>query len=161
MSVLSQLGRRNYVSESRLASLLTELKELGQLPEQTSRAAIKRARDQAISDLSAQYGTLMKTKKIPLEGGEGELSVCFLDPVATLVTCLEQCVPFRGYMSSCLEKLQGTTNLGESLCTRTRSVRGTSCATSTSERPRRSTGHLFSLEMLAFPPNTCGLPFAV
>ena len=105
MSVLSQLGRPNYVSESGLASLPTELKELGQLPEQTSRTSIKRARDQAISDLSAQYGTLMKTKKIPLEGGEGELSVCFLDPVATLVTCLEQCVPFRVYMSSCLEKV--------------------------------------------------------
>lgn len=105
MSALSQLGRRNYVSESGLASLLQELKELGQLPEQTSRASIKRARDQALTGLSAQYGDLMKMKKIPLENGEGELSVCYLDPIATLVTCLEQCAPFRVYMSSCLQKV--------------------------------------------------------
>ena len=105
MSALSQLGRRDYVSESGLASLLKELKELGQLPEQTSRASIKRARDQALTDLSAQYGDLMKMKKIPLENGEGELSVSYLDPIATLVTCLEQCALFRAYMSSCLQKV--------------------------------------------------------
>ena len=64
MSALSQLGRRNYVSESGLASLLQELKELGQLPEQTSRASIKRARDQALTDLEREnyrFATLIQS----------------------------------------------------------------------------------------------------
>ena len=61
------------------------------------------------------------------------------------------------WLLACEKRFQATIDPGASRCTRTRSVRATNCATSTSERSRRSTGLSWSTALLASPMSTCGL----
>ena len=65
MSALTSLGRKSYVSQRGLAAVLSELKDMDEAPEATSRQSIKRARDKEL-EISTPYGSLWSTFEFPV-----------------------------------------------------------------------------------------------
>ena len=67
---LANLGRKKFISQAALSSLLKELNELPELPETTSRSSVKRARD-AETKIATPLGPLMIERELKLASGEG------------------------------------------------------------------------------------------
>lgn len=67
---LANLGRKKFISQAALSSLLKELNELEELPETTSRSSLKRARD-AEMQIVTPLGPLMIKREMKLASGEG------------------------------------------------------------------------------------------
>ena len=79
---LADLGRKRFVSQNALAELLKELRELPELPTQTSRSSIKRARDVKM-DISTPLGPLFTKKTLPGNDGE-KVEVVIAEPACHL-----------------------------------------------------------------------------
>ena len=69
---LANLGRKKFISQAALSSLLNELKELPELPEATSRSSVKRARDGEMQ-IQTPLGPLIINRELKLSSGEGTL----------------------------------------------------------------------------------------
>ena len=102
---LSKLGRKTYVSETGLASVLKEISDSGlPVPEHASRRTVKRARVLALTDLAGLYGPLIKSLSIPAIDKDEVIDFHYLDPVAVLARAAEHCQPFQNWLRLCLEQ---------------------------------------------------------
>ena len=84
--VLANLGRRSYASTSALASLFQELRELqerGVSDLSSSRASIRRAREEAVR-VSTQHGPLFREVALPMLGRAEPLVLELVNPAAML-----------------------------------------------------------------------------
>eukprot|EP00973_Karenia_brevis_P067410 9375326-Karenia_brevis.AAC.1 len=84
---LASLGRRRYVSISAMAELCTELRE-GGIPSNTSRASIKRARDEFLK----------------LERPNKEWQLLYTHPIAMLVHAVQESAEFASVLGEALRK---------------------------------------------------------
>ena len=69
---LADLGRKKYVSQSALSSVLSELKALDHVPDATSRSTIKRKREEKM-DITTPLGKVFNV--IPLDCVDGSRSL--------------------------------------------------------------------------------------
>ena len=69
---LADLGRKKYVSQSALSSVLSELKALDHVPDATSRPTIKRKREEKM-DITTPLGKVFNV--IPLDCVDGSRSL--------------------------------------------------------------------------------------
>ena len=99
--LLASLGRRRYVSESALAELLKEVKEVG-MPDASSRSSIKRARKAVIDEIQTEFGPLIQSFEVPLEGG-GTDKFDFIHPGALVSHALRNIPAYRDFVK---ERLQ-------------------------------------------------------
>ena len=88
-ALLCQLGRKSYVSQRGLSSVLRAIKDSGEVPDVTSRSSIKRAREAALADTATQFGPLMRAMDISLAVPGKAVSIKYVDPVCLLCHVLE------------------------------------------------------------------------
>ena len=69
-SILPMLGRKSYVSQHGLESVLTDLKACGLLADDvtSSRSSIKRAREEDLASHASVFGPLVQKMEVPVEG---------------------------------------------------------------------------------------------
>ena len=59
---VAALGRKTFISQSGPSEVLTAIKKTGQIPEATSKATVKRRREDAVS-IETPYGSLIQMMK--------------------------------------------------------------------------------------------------
>ena len=91
--MLTQLGRKHFVSERGLAAVLQELQEAGLLTEDlaSSRSSIKRARDDEVTVVTA-YGQLIR--RLDIANDDKTQSTFHYSPSGWLSSCLrcQRCI---------------------------------------------------------------------
>jgi hypothetical protein len=109
--ILANLGRRSYVSQSGLASVLKELRDAGgQLPNAISRDSIKRAR-QAEINADTTWGHMIQTLSINLEDPIESCEITYINPIAMLSHAASNCPQFGRLLKKRLdEKPAGPTS---------------------------------------------------
>ena len=109
--VLAALGRRSYVSQSALAEVLKEIREIGYVPETSSRSSIKRARQEAL-DIQTPHGKLLQRLKITFQHPEtkvrSEGHIDYIHPVAMLFHAAATCQDFAAQLLSRLAETPNT-----------------------------------------------------
>ena len=93
-SILPMLGRKSYVSQHGLESVLTDLKACGLLADDvtSSRSSIKRAREEDLASHTSVFGPLVQKMEVPVEGqsnkdGRGAIHPPSCLPEARLQLC--------------------------------------------------------------------------
>ena len=84
---LSMLGRKSYVSQRGLESVLTDLKASGLLADDvtSSRSSIKRAREEDLASLTGIFGPLVQKMEVPVDGQcKKTVVVPYIHPAAFL-----------------------------------------------------------------------------
>ncbi|CAE7508984.1 UBC6 [Symbiodinium sp. CCMP2592] len=84
---LAMLGRKAYVSQHGIESVLTDLKKSGLLADDvtSSRSSIKRAREEDLASLTGVYGPLVQKMEVPVEGQCNKtVTVPYIHPAAFL-----------------------------------------------------------------------------
>ena len=97
---LARLGRKAYISQSGLATLLTELKAIGGLPAVTSRSSIKRSRDRE-ADRVTRYGNVMQELRIDVNGDA--VAFDYVHPIAFLEYAAGHCDAFSKELEQCVD----------------------------------------------------------
>ena len=86
---ISKLGRKSFISQAALAEILTAVRDSGELPQATSKATVKRRRDNGIS-VDTPYGPLVHMKTLVSKDGSA-LDVPFANPAAWLYHTSRNC----------------------------------------------------------------------
>ena len=96
---LASLGRKSYVSLNGLETLLAELRDIGHIPETSSRRTIKRARDSETRG-ETSMGAIFQSLTVNIQDKEGRLKEHVLPMVylpALLAHCLASLQGFRDF----------------------------------------------------------------
>lgn len=108
MSRLSSIGRQRYVSSSALAAVLKDVQQHG-MPSATSRSSIKRSREKELSEMTNQFGSILRYTDFEPENEEdNQIRLPFIHPFVFLQHCMSQCDAFQRYWNEYL------TGVGES-----------------------------------------------
>ena len=99
---LAHVGRSKYVSQSALASVLAEVRELGKVPEACSRSTLKRARDEEIN-IKTPYGDLMQSVAIDMNNGS-QRHFSYIHPLALIWYLCSVSLQFKEFMSDKLRE---------------------------------------------------------
>ena len=93
---LHHLGRRSYVSQSGLASILKDLRESIDLQVPTARSSIKRSRDADPTAPRANtiYGPILRSMPVQLEEPSEDYSLNYAHPASMLAHCIHSCPAF-------------------------------------------------------------------
>jgi hypothetical protein len=102
---LASLGRASYISQSGLAAVLNELHANGQLQFSTSRASIKRARDENIR-IVTPYGPLVRSMSVQLENPSEMHDITYVHPAAMLAHAASSCDAFGIFLKQTLDRMQ-------------------------------------------------------
>ena len=86
---ISKLGRKSFISQAAVAEILTAVRDSGELPQATSKATVKRRRDNGIS-VDTPYGPLVHMKTLVSKDGSA-LDVPFANPAAWLYHTSRNC----------------------------------------------------------------------
>ena len=113
----SSLGRKVYVSQRGLESVLKELKEAGHLADEmtSSRRSIKRAREEDLASRTTTYGPLIQEMELAREDGSGTIKVPYVAPAAFLAHIAQQ-ASFGGFLAQKLEEQPSTHQAPWHLC---------------------------------------------
>lgn len=79
---IAALGRRSFMSQNALSEVLTSIKNSGELPSHTSKATVKRRRDEAVA-VDTPYGPLIQSFKTDMQDGS-QMELPFCHPAAML-----------------------------------------------------------------------------
>ena len=90
------------MSQSALASVLAELRELGEIPDACSRSSLKRARDEDMA-IQTPYGDLMQTVPIDMKNGS-QRQFSFIHPLALIYHLCAVSLQFKEFMSDKLRE---------------------------------------------------------
>ena len=96
---LSRIGRKHYVSQAGLVSILEAVRESG-LPRGISKSAVKRSRQSAMQ-VETPYGSMLKQWSLVDTKGR-EVKVEYLHPLACLWHALHTCAKFRAFFENIL-----------------------------------------------------------
>ena len=101
MANLASIGRDRYVSQSGLAAILKEIQTHG-LPENISRSAVKRSREQDLKGMQNEYGEIIIEHKFDMVNSTKQESFHFVNPWCFLQHILTNSEPFKGYFTKYL-----------------------------------------------------------
>ena len=101
MANLASIGRDRYVSQSGLAAILKEIQTHG-LPENISRSAVKRSREQDLKGMRNEYGEIIIEHKFDMVNSTKQESFHFVNPWCFLQHILTNSEPFKGYFTKYL-----------------------------------------------------------
>ncbi len=105
---LSCIGRKAFVSQSGLAKVLQELKELPDLPSATSRSSLKRSRDRWTDSCTTPFGQILQEIDLQKADGSGTIKAPILHPAALLHYAAEHCAPFGNLLAERLQQRPAT-----------------------------------------------------
>ena len=94
----ARLGRRCFVSQRGLQEILTWAKDHAEDLQETgtSRSSLKRTRETAVKECAGKYGPIVKTMQV--EATNGNVSLSYLCPVASLYHACLRCKNFGDFM---------------------------------------------------------------
>ena len=101
MANLASIGRDRYVSQSGLAAILKEIQTHG-LPENISRSAVKRSREEDLKGMRNEYGEIIVEHKFDMVNSTKQESFHFVNPWCFLQHILTNSEPFKGYFTKYL-----------------------------------------------------------
>lgn len=101
MANLAKIGRDRYVSQSGLAAILKEIQTHG-LPENISRSAVKRSREEDLKGMRNAYGDIIIEHKFDMVKSTKQESFHFVNPLCFLQHILTSSEPFKAYFKKYL-----------------------------------------------------------